>query len=78
MLWIFSEFNSTLKLQKLPWFKRIKWKLFAEKIPNSKVFQTQKEAASYVLEHAKPGDLVLTLGCGDIYKCARMIVFGKF
>ena len=56
----------------------IKSEHLAEKIPNSKVFQTQKEAASYVLEHAKPGDLVLTLGCGDIYKCARMIVFGKF
>ena len=56
----------------------IKSKHLADKIAGSKVFQTQKEAADYVLQHAKPGDLVITMGCGDIYKCARIIVFGKY
>ena len=26
------------------------------------------------MEHAHPGDLILTLGGGDIYKCADMLV----
>ena len=30
--------------------------------------------ADYVSENAEAGDLILTLGCGDIYKCARMIL----
>ena len=29
--------------------------------------------ANYVLEHAKEGDLVITMGGGDVYKCARLI-----
>lgn len=29
---------------------------------------------AYVAEHVKPGDLVLTMGGGDVYKCARKIV----
>ena len=28
----------------------------------------------YVMEQAQPGDLILTLGGGDIYKCANLIV----
>ncbi len=27
-----------------------------------------------MLENARAGDLVLTLGCGDIYKCAHMVM----
>ena len=27
----------------------------------------------FVIENAKPGDLVITMGGGDVYKCARMI-----
>lgn len=50
----------------------------AERIPGCKWFKTQKEAASYVLKNAKPGDLVITLGCGDIYKAAKMMVFDKY
>lgn len=30
--------------------------------------------AEYVAEHAEPGDLVLTMGCGDVNKCARLIL----
>ncbi|MGD9559378.1 MAG: UDP-N-acetylmuramate--L-alanine ligase [Oscillospiraceae bacterium] len=45
----------------------------AEKVPGSVWFETQRQVADYVLRHAQPGDLVLTLGCGDIYKCAQMM-----
>lgn len=30
--------------------------------------------ADYVDANAEKGDLIITLGCGDIYKCARMIL----
>lgn len=35
---------------------------------------TFEEIADYVAEHAQPDDLVLTMGGGDVYKCARMII----
>ena len=46
----------------------------AEKIPGCVWFPTQKEVAEYVMDHAEEGDLVITLGCGDIYKAARMML----
>lgn len=46
----------------------------AEKIPNSVWFNTQEEVADFVVKNAKPGDLVLTMGCGDIYKSAHMMI----
>lgn len=46
----------------------------AEKIPGSVWFNTQDEVCDYVLAHAKPGDLVLTMGCGDIYKSANRMI----
>lgn len=46
----------------------------AEKIPGSVWFETQEEVADFVLKNAKPGDLVLTMGCGDIYKSANMMI----
>ena len=33
-----------------------------------------EEIADYVMTHAKENDLILTLGGGDIYKCANLIV----
>ena len=27
-----------------------------------------------MMNHAKPGDLVITLGCGDVNKCAKMMM----
>lgn len=45
----------------------------AEKIPGSVWFNTFKEMADYTMSHAKPGDLVITLGCGDVYKCAYIM-----
>ena len=46
----------------------------AEKISGSVWFNTFDEVVDYVLENAKEGDLVITLGCGDIYKAAKMMV----
>lgn len=46
----------------------------AEKIPDSVWFNTFEEIANYVSSNAESGDLVITLGCGDIYKAAKMII----
>lgn len=46
----------------------------AAKVPGSVWFDGFEEAASYAAAHAQPGDLVLTLGGGDVYKCANLIV----
>ncbi len=50
----------------------------AEKIPGSVWFPTQQEVADYVMAHAEPGDLVITMGCGDIYKAADIMLYGKY
>ena len=46
----------------------------AAKIPGSVWFEEFDETADYVVEHAQPDDLVLTLGCGDIYKAAKLMI----
>lgn len=46
----------------------------AEKIPNAVWFDTFREVADYVLKNAQAGDLVLTLGCGDVYKAAKLMI----
>lgn len=46
----------------------------AEKIPGSVQLDTFEEISRYVLDNAQPGDLVITLGCGDVYKCAKMML----
>ena len=46
----------------------------ADKIPGSVWFNTFDEVVDYVLKNAQNGDLVITLGCGDIYKAAKMMV----
>ena len=38
------------------------------------VVPTFEEIADYVCENVKEGDLVITLGCGDVYKAAKMII----
>lgn len=45
----------------------------AEKIPGSIWFNTFDEITEYVLKIAKEGDLILTLGGGNVYICANMI-----
>ena len=46
----------------------------AEKIPGCVWFATFEEIADYMVGQVQPGDLVITLGCGDVYKCARMMI----
>ena len=43
-------------------------------VPGSVWFDSFEKIADYVMEQAQPGDLILTLGGGDIYKCANLIV----
>ncbi len=45
-----------------------------EQIPNGVYLATFPEIADYVAANAKEGDLVMTMGGGDVYKCARMII----
>jgi len=46
----------------------------AEKIPDSVWFNTFEEIVDYVYKNASDGDLVITLGCGDIYKAAKLLI----
>ena len=45
-----------------------------KKVPGAVYRKTFPEITDYVIEKAKPGDLILTLGGGDVYKCANQIV----
>ena len=46
----------------------------AKEIPGSVWFTTFEEIAAYTTSIAQPGDLILTMGCGDIYKAAKMMI----
>ena len=46
----------------------------AEKIPGAVWFETFEQVADYVLKNAQEGDLVITLGCGDVYKISRIMI----
>ena len=46
----------------------------SEQIPGAVWFNTFEEIADYVMSRAQPGDLVITLGCGDVYKIAKIMV----
>ncbi len=46
----------------------------AEKIPDSVWFNTFDEVAEYAVNNAESGDLIITLGCGDIYKAAKIMI----
>lgn len=46
----------------------------ADKIDGAVVLSTFEEIADYIRANAKPGDMVITLGCGDIYKAADLIL----
>lgn len=45
----------------------------SDKVPNAVQLDTFEEICDYVCENAEEGDLVITLGCGDVYKVARMM-----
>ena len=43
------------------------------KVPNSKCIDTFEDITEYVTANAKEGDLILTMGGGNVYMCANMI-----
>jgi UDP-N-acetylmuramate--alanine ligase len=45
----------------------------AVKIADSIVIQDFEGIADYVAQNAESGDLIITMGCGDVDKCARLI-----
>ena len=45
-----------------------------KKVPGAVYRKTFPEIADYVMEHAKSGDLILTMGGGNVYQCANLIV----
>ncbi len=46
----------------------------ASKIPGSVWFESFDTVAQYLYDNVKPGDLVITLGCGDVYKIAKKFI----
>ena len=52
----------------------VRTKDLAAKIPGSVWYDTFEEVVDHVMKNAQPGDLVITLGCGDIYKAAKMMM----
>lgn len=46
----------------------------ADEIPDSVWYKTFPEVAEYLKANICEGDLVLTLGCGDVYKIAKLIL----
>lgn len=45
-----------------------------KKVKNSICIGSFEDITKYIKENAKPGDLVLTMGGGNVYKCANMIL----
>ncbi len=48
-------------------------KQITDKIPGAHYLPTFEDICAFVTEKASEGDLILTMGGGDVYKCARMI-----
>lgn len=46
----------------------------SNKIPNCIQIDKLSDIADYLAENCEDGDLVITLGCGDVYKVSRMLV----
>jgi UDP-N-acetylmuramate--alanine ligase len=42
--------------------------------PNAKYIATKEEVVEHLKDVVKPGDLVLTMGAGDIWKAAVQLV----
>ncbi|MBR5315138.1 MAG: UDP-N-acetylmuramate--L-alanine ligase [Clostridia bacterium] len=49
-------------------------KNIADRIEGALYFETFEEIADYVNKNAKPGDLVVTMGAGDIFKMHKMLL----
>lgn len=49
-------------------------KYFTDRIEGSVCFDSFEKITEYVMENAEEGDLVVTMGGGDIYFCAKMLM----
>ena len=62
----------------LPVREKNTWNIYskdlADKIDGCVWFKTFEEIADYVTQRAAPGDLILTIGGGNVYMCAGMIM----
>lgn len=47
--------------------------MLEEITPNCTLFGSMEELAKHAIDTAENGDLIITMGCGDIYKCAKMM-----
>ncbi|MBQ4104825.1 MAG: UDP-N-acetylmuramate--L-alanine ligase [Clostridia bacterium] len=52
----------------------IKSQDLGDKIPGAKCIDTFEEITQYIKENAEEGELVLTMGGGNVYMCANMIL----
>ena len=52
----------------------VRTKDLAATVPGRVWYDTFDEVVDHVMKNARPGDLVITLGCGDIYKAAKKMV----
>lgn len=43
------------------------------KTPNAVLAPTFDDCVEYLLKEAEPGDLIITMGCGDVYKAAKLL-----
>lgn len=55
-------------------FYKVHSKDIAEKIENCVYISSFEDITDFICENAKPNDLVITVGAGDIYKCTNMIM----
>ena len=46
----------------------------ANKIPGAYLGEDFEDVSQIVESLVKKGDLVITMGCGNVYKCARKII----
>lgn len=46
----------------------------AARLPGSVLVDSLEAAADWVKQNAREGDLVITLGCGDVYKASKLMV----
>ena len=46
----------------------------ANKIPGAVYFETLPEVTAYLREHVQPGDLVITIGAGDIFRAGEALL----
>ena len=49
----------------------------AERIPGARYYATLPEVTAALRELAQPGDLILTVGAGDIYTAGEALVKGE-